>query len=101
MARYNVVIARQTDEMLLCHTEFLSKVSIPAARKLLSAFEEVIDNLEENPFLYQIDDDSYLPEGKYRRALFLKRHKVLYCVEENTVYVDAVVDCRHDLPRTK
>ena len=101
MAKYNVVIARRADEMLLRHTEFLSRVSLPAARKLLSAFEEVIGNLEENPFLYQIDDDSNLPEGKYRRALFLERYKVLYCIEENMVYVDAVVDCRQDMSRMK
>ena len=96
MAKYKVIFSRRSDEMLLRHTEFLSRVSIPAARKLLAAFKELIGNLEDNPFLYQVDDDPNLPSGKYRRALFLERYKVLYCIEETTVYVDAVVDCRQD-----
>ena len=96
MTKYKVIVSRRSDEMLLRHTEFLSRVSIPAARKFLIAFEELICNLEDNPFLYQTDNDPNLPSGKYRRAMFLTRYKMLYCIEEETVYVDAVVDCRQD-----
>ena len=96
MSKYNVIIAKRADKMLLLHAEFLSKVSLPAARKLLKEFKEVIVNMEENPFFYQIDDDLNLPSGKYRRALFLQRYRVLCCIIENTVYVDAIIDCRQE-----
>ena len=96
MLKYRVIIASRADKMLLRHAEFLSRVSLPAVRKFLHAFEELISNLEENPHLYQVDDDSNLPSGKYRRAVFLERYKVIYCMEEKTVYVDAVVDCRQN-----
>lgn len=96
MGKYTVIVAGRADKMLLRHTEFLARVSIPAAKLLLKAFDELICNLEENPYLYQIDDDLNLPQGKYRRAIFLERYKALYCIEEDKVYLDAVVGCRQD-----
>ena len=37
--KYSVILARQADKMLLLHTEFLARVSPPAARKLLADFK--------------------------------------------------------------
>ena len=48
----------------------------------------------ENPFQYPVDTDPNLPEGMYRKALFSRWYKALFIVENKTVYLDAVVDCR-------
>jgi hypothetical protein len=37
-----------------------------------------------------------LPEHKYRKLLFEKRYLLIYQIKGNTVYVDAMVDCRQD-----
>ena len=40
-----------------------------------------------------------MPEGQYRKAIFAKWYKALFMVEDQTVYLDAVVDGRMDVKR--
>lgn len=82
--------------MLIQHARFLAKVSVPAAKRMVSEFELVLDSLEENPYQYPIDDDCNLPRDMYRKALFCKRYKALFSVSDTKVFLDAVVDCRQN-----
>ena len=97
MAGYSVILASRVDRQLVLHASFLARVSIPAARKFSSEFEELLDRLEENPYQFTLETDPNLPENTYRKALFAKWYKALFAVEGNTVYLDAVVDCRQSL----
>ena len=94
MDKYTVIVSQRADAMLVRHTRFLANVSISAAKGLVAEFGEVLDSLEENPFQFPVDTDYGLPEGTYRKALFGKRYKALFTVEGETVYLDAVLDCR-------
>lgn len=96
MPKYKVITASYLDSMLLRHVAFLSRVSLPATKKFRNEFEEILKRLEKNPFQFPFSDDPNLPEGVYRKALFCKWYKALFCVDGNTVYLDAVVDCRMD-----
>lgn len=96
MGKYTVIVSRRADAMLVRHTRFLANVSIPAAKGLIAEFEKVVDTLENNPFLFPEETDYDLPPGKFRKAMFGKRYKALYTVEGETVYLDAVLDCRQD-----
>lgn len=82
--------------MLIKHARFLASVSVPAARGLISNFAKILDFLEDNPFQFPIETDYELPPDKYRKALFSKRYKALFTVEGETVFLDAVLDCRQD-----
>ena len=84
--------------MLIQHTRFLAQVSVPAAERMVSEFELVLDSLEKNPSQYPVDEDYNLPRGMYRKALFCKWYKVLFSVSGTKVFLDAVIDCRQDLP---
>ena len=84
--------------MLIQHTKFLARVSVPAAKKMISEFELVLDSLEENPYQYPSDDDYNLPKDMYRKALFCKWYKALFSVSGTKVFLDAVVDCRQNRP---
>ena len=84
--------------MLIRHAGFLARVSVPAAEKMVSEFELVLDSLEENPYQYPVDDDYNLPQGMYRKALFRKWYKVLFSISGTKVFLDAVVDCRQNRP---
>ena len=97
MANYTILLASRAREQLLRHTEFLSRVSIPAAKRFRDQYAEVLEQLEDNPFQFPVDTDMSLPEGMYRKALFAKRYKALFSVEGKIVYLDAVVDCRQDV----
>ena len=94
MARYTLITASRVDGQLIRHIRFLVKVSLPAAKRFRMEYSALLDRLEENPFQFPPDTDPNLPEGLYRKALFARWYKVLFMVEDKTVYLDAVVDCR-------
>lgn len=96
MGKYTVIISRRADAMLVSHARFLANVSVPAAKTLVQEFEKTLDALEENPFQFPPETDYDLPPEQYRKALFYKRYKALFTVDEETVYLDAVLDCRQD-----
>ena len=96
MGKYTVVISRRADAMLVRHTRFLANVSISAAKGLIAEFDKILDSLENNPFQFPIETDYDLPAKKFRKVLFYKRYKALFTIEDETVYLDAVLDCRQD-----
>lgn len=94
--RYKVVVSKEADSMLLRHTAFLANVSIPASRSFLSAFREAKSMLSQFPLSGAYENHPSLPPETYRKYLFYGRYKILYEVVQETVYVDAVLDCRQD-----
>ena len=94
MAKYTVIAAARVDGQLVRHIRFLAQVSIPAARRFRKQYAGVLDRLEENPHQFPWETDPNLPEKLYRRALFASRYKALFLVENDKVYLDAVVVCR-------
>ena len=96
MAKYRIILASRVEQMLLRHTEFLARVSVPAAKVFYREFEDTLRRMGENPYQFPLEEDLNLPKGQYHKALFAKRYKALFTVEEKTVYLDAVVDCRMD-----
>lgn len=92
--KYEVIVSGRAEETLLLHFRLLSNVSIRAAKILSDAFKDATGKLSSNPFQSQEELDLNLPKGKYRRAIFLRRYKVVFFVKGNKVFVDAVVGCR-------
>ena len=97
--KYNVTVARRADRMLLSHTEFLARVSPSAARVLLADFKEITKRLEDNPLMFPFADEMDVPGiplETYRKCLFGKRYKAICLVENDHVYIDAIIDCRQE-----
>ena len=63
---------------------------------MTAEFEKMLDTLEKNPFQFPVETDYNLPDGAYRKALFSRWYKVIFSVSDDTVYPDAVLDCRQD-----
>ena len=97
--QYKVVLGSHVDSMLRRHILFISNVSISRAERFADEFESIVKELKRDPFLYPFDADENLPPEKYRKAVFGKWYKALFWVEGDTVYLDAVCDCREDLSR--
>ena len=87
---------KRVDSQLLRHVEFISRVSIFAAKRFRGEFAEVLDGLEQNPLQFPPETDPNLPEGMYHKAFFAKWYKALFMIDSQNsiVYLDAVVDCR-------
>jgi len=98
-ARFDVRLANRADSMLLAHTEFLARVSPSAARKLLSEFRSVQKMLAEDPYMFPYADEQDvpgIPPEIYKKCMFFGRYKALFLIEENYVYIDAIIDCRQE-----
>ncbi|GHU72036.1 plasmid stabilization protein [Spirochaetia bacterium] len=98
---YTVEISERASEMLVHHARFLatdlrSDVSETAAKRLIGQFEAQAKSLRKQPERFPWLSHSALPEHKYRKLLFEKRYLLLYQIKEDTVYIDAMVDCRQD-----
>jgi len=94
--KYTVIISDEAAQMLISHSRFLAQVSETAALKLIDEFNEKAKSLEEFPERNPGISDLLIPSGKYRKLVMAKRYLLVYQVKGNTVYVDAVVDCRQD-----
>ena len=95
--KYEVFVSTKAKEMLLLHVRFLAQVSVPAAKILRKEYAEIIEKLSSNPFQFQEEVDLNLPKGKYRRAVFLRCYKVVFCISKKEVHVDAIINCRQAL----
>lgn len=93
---YTIKITETAWEMLIFHARFLANVSVPAANRLIDNFVEITDSLAEMPERSPWLEHDAIPFQKYRKLLFGKHYIALYKIQENTVYVTAVMDCRQD-----
>ena len=94
MSKYKVVTPHCVHTMLLQHTAFIARVSVPAAKRFREEFVGVLKSLSENPFQFPPYEDPNLPQGVYRGAFFAKWYKAVFSVAGKVVYLDAVIDCR-------
>ena len=99
MKRYNMVISSLAWKMLDKNEQFLNRFNRYAANKIREEFTDTLREIKRNPFLFSFDESDSLPDRKYRRALFGKWYKVIFEVEDSTIYINAVVDCRMDPER--
>jgi len=94
--KYDVIVSDAALAMLDSHIDFLAKVSVNAAIKLMNNILDDIASLSENPQRFPIYENRFIPESRYHRMLSAKRYLILYEIGESTVAVDYIVDCRQD-----
>ena len=93
---YQVIIASDANGRMYDHFEFLARVNVNAANRLLDGMLKDIRNLRTDPFRYPVYNRPYLPVGKYRYILSNKRCRIVYQIIGNQVFVDDIQDCRQD-----
>jgi mRNA-degrading endonuclease RelE of RelBE toxin-antitoxin system len=94
MDQWQVIIAPQAHDRMFEHFEFLARVSQNAAHKLLETLMEDLNALETEPFANPYYESSFVPRHKYRYRLSAKRYRIVFSIDENTIYVDDIQDCR-------
>ena len=91
---YKVVIAPAANDRMYDHFEFLARVSEAAAEKLLDGLVIDIRSLERIPYRNPVYDRPYIQSGKYRYMMSCDKYRIVYQIEESTVFVDDIQDCR-------
>ena len=93
---YQVIVDPAANDRLFDHFEFLARVNVSAANRLLDKMLEDILSLETFPYRNPEFNRPYLPQGKYRYMICAKRYRIVYQIEKNIVFVDDIQDCRQD-----
>ena len=93
---YQVIIASDANGRMYDHFEFLARVSVNAASRLLDELLKDIRNLPTEPFRYPVYNRPYLTVDKYRYILSNKRYRIVYQIIGNQVFVDDIQACRQD-----
>jgi len=101
LGKYLVKVFPHVNCQLVRHASFRANVSKPVAIRFRNEFAEILKKLKDNPYQFPSYDDPNLPTGIYRKALFAKWYKIVFYVEGNTVFLDAVVDGRSDLNQNR
>ena len=93
---YTVTIQDPALDMLLQHTRFLAQVSESAAVRLTEDFFREAKTLESMPERCPWLIDPMIPEYKYRKLIFGKYYMLIFQINGDQVFIDAMLDCRQD-----
>ena len=93
---FEVIVSDAALAMLDSHVDFLARVSVSVATRLMDEILGDIESLSENPQRYPAYENPFIAVGRYRRMLSAKRYLIIYEIDAKFVYVDYIVDCRSD-----
>ena len=95
MRKYRVAVSNEARRMLTEHVFFLARVNPEAAKKLQVRIMDAIRSLETMPerYPYLDPDDRRSP---YRKMVVPQQYLIIYTIQDDTVYVEYVLDGRQD-----
>ena len=93
---YQVIISDRAKRMLATHIRFLANVNKDAAIAKKKQIIKELRSLSRMPHRYPFLDEDYIPANKYHRMFIENWYLVLYQIQDDTVYVDYILDCRED-----
>ena len=96
MDKYYVHISPKAKAMLDNHIDFLAQLNVDAAIKLKDSFLNALRSLQEMPNRFPFLESKYFKRGKYRKMLVEKRYLIIFQLNDKTVFVDYIVDCKEN-----
>ncbi len=94
--KYKVIVSDRAKRMLITHIRFMAQVNKDAARAKKKELIEAMRSLERMPQRFPFFKEVYMPPNKYHKMFVAKWYLVLYQIQDDTVYVDYILDCRKD-----
>ena len=94
--RYKVIVSDRAKRMLGTHIRFMAQVNKEAAaakkKEIMTAMRSLCQMPQRSPFF----EEPYITPNKYHKMFIEKWYLVLYQIQDNTVYVEYILDCRKD-----
>lgn len=78
--------------MLIQHVKFLANVNVKAAYRLANKIQEEIITLKYNP--KRTSKYEIIKNCQYRKLIINKKYLVIYFINQGTIYIDYIFDCR-------
>ena len=94
--KYNVIISDRAKRELGTSIRFIAQVSKEAAAAKKEELIAAMRSPEHMPQRFPFFEEAYMPTNKYHKMFVAKWYLVLYQIQDDTVYVDYILDCRKD-----
>ena len=94
--RYKVIVSDKAKRMLGTHILFLARVNKEAAASKKKEIMAAMRSLSKIPQRFPFFEEMYVPPNKYHKMFVQKWYLVLYQIQDDTVYVEYILDCRKD-----
>ena len=93
--KYKVIVSDRTKRMLGTHIRFMAQVNKQAAAKKIEIMT-AMRSLSQMPQRFPFFEELYITPNKYHKMFIEKWYLVLYQIQDDTVYVEYILDCRKD-----
>lgn len=94
--KYKVIVSDRAKRMLGTHIRFMAQVNKDAAKAKKQELMEAMRSLERMPQRFPFFEEAYIPPNKYHKMFIEKWYLILYQIQDDTVYVEYIVECRKD-----
>ena len=93
---YTAIVSDRAKRMLASHIRFLANVNKDAAVEKKTQLIREIRSLSKMPHRYPFFEAEFMPSNKYHKMFVANWYLILYQIQDDTVYVDYILDCRKD-----
>lgn len=93
---YKIIISDRAKRMLGTHIQFMAQVNKEAAIAKKKEIITAIRSLEHMPQRFPFFEELYIPANKYHKMFIAKWYLILYQIQDDTIYIDYILDCRKD-----
>lgn len=95
-SKYKVIVSDRAKRMLGTHIRFMAQVNKEAAAAKKKEIMAAMRSLRRMPQRFPYFEEPYITPNQYHKMFIEKNYLVLYQIQDNTVYVEYILDCRKD-----
>ena len=93
---YDVIVSDEAARQMYECVLFLAMMDFDAGERLQKRLSAGVASLAVMPERFPFFNEPYLPHNKYHKMFIEKYYLILYQIQDRTVFVDYVLDCRRD-----
>lgn len=94
--KYNVIISDRAKRELGTSIRFIAQISKEAAAAKKKELIAAMRSPEHMPQRFPFFNETCIPANKYHKMYVENWYLVFYQIQDDTVYVDHILDCRRD-----
>lgn len=94
--KYKVIVSDRAKRMLGAHIRFMAQVDKKAAEAKKEEIMAALRSLSQMPQRFPFFEEPHITPNKYHKMFLEKWYLALYQIQDNTVYVEYILDCRKD-----
>ena len=94
--KYKVIVSDRAKRMLGAHIRFMAQVDKKAAEAKKEEIMAALRSFWQMPQRFPFFEVTHITTNKYHKMFLEKWYLALYQIQDNTVYVEYILDCRKD-----